>query len=59
MLGLLFNLPLNINHPPFGGNKEEYISYFEAHFDIQIMELCYNSISSRAGNELFVKMQKK
>jgi len=59
LVGLLFNIPLNTDHPPFGGNKEEYISYFEAHFDIQIMEPCYNSIPSRAENELFVKMQKK
>ena len=59
LVGLLFNIPLNTDRPPFGGNKEEYISYFEDHFDIQIMEACYNSIASRANKELFVKMVKK
>lgn len=59
LVGLFFNIPLNDDHPPFGGNKEEYISYFENHFDIQIMETCYNSIPPRANNELFVKMVKK
>ncbi|MEZ4883697.1 MAG: SAM-dependent methyltransferase [Chitinophagales bacterium] len=59
IVGLLFNIPLNDDHPPFGGKKEEYISYFEDYFNIQIMEPCYNSILPRANSELFVKMVKK
>ena len=28
LVGLLFSVPLNEDHPPFGGSKEEYQSYF-------------------------------
>ncbi len=59
LVGLLFNIPLNNDKPPFGGNKEEYISLFEEKFKIEKMETAYNSIPSRAGNELFFKMIKK
>jgi thiopurine S-methyltransferase len=59
LVGLLFNTPLNEDHPPFGGNKDEYLKYFEPHFDIQIMDACYNSEESRANRELFIKLLKK
>ncbi|MDO6490891.1 MULTISPECIES: methyltransferase domain-containing protein [unclassified Cellulophaga] len=57
--GLLFNIPLNSTHPPFGGNKEEYIMLFKPHFNIKIMDTAYNSIKPRSGNELFIILQKK
>ena len=50
---------MNEDKPPFGGNIEEYKSYFNSLFDINIMDNAYNSIASRAGRELFVKMIKK
>ncbi|MFN7691523.1 MAG: methyltransferase, partial [Bacteroidota bacterium] len=28
LIGLLFNIPLNTEHPPFGGNKNEYEKQF-------------------------------
>jgi len=59
IVGLLFCVPLNEDHPPFGGNKEEYIPYFNPFYTIEIMELAHNSIPSRAGNELFIKLIKK
>lgn len=59
LAGLLFNIPLNADKPPFGGNKTEYLPYFEPWFHILVMEPCYNSIPPRAGNELFILMQKK
>ncbi|MFD1063111.1 SAM-dependent methyltransferase [Winogradskyella litorisediminis] len=59
LVGLLFNVPLYQEHPPFGGNKNEYEKYFEPYFNIEIMELCYNSESERKGKELFMKLQKK
>ena len=59
LVGLLFNTPLYQDHPPFGGNKNEYIEYFEPYYNIKIMELCYNSESARKGKELFIKLQKK
>lgn len=58
LVGLLFNVPLNDDQPPFGGSKEEYNSLFSPHFDIQLMEPSYNSIEERAGTELFIKMAK-
>jgi methyl halide transferase len=59
IVGLLFDDPLNEDHPPFGGNKEEYITYFNPMFNIEIMASCYNSVKPRASRELFIKMIKK
>ncbi len=59
LVGLLFNIPLNNDTPPFGGNKEEYISLFEEYFKIEKMETAYNSIPPRDGNELFFQVKKK
>lgn len=56
--GVLFNIPLFDDHPPFGGHKNEYETLFRTHFDIQIMETAHNSIPPRAGNELFIKLMK-
>ena len=57
LVGVLFNIPLNDNRPPFGGNKKEYEKLFSEYFEIQKMETAYNSIPERQGNELFVKMK--
>ncbi len=59
LIGLLFDAKLNEDHPPFGGNKEEYLSYFKPYFKITKMESCYNSYYNRKGMELFVILQKK
>ncbi|WP_299012640.1 methyltransferase domain-containing protein [uncultured Polaribacter sp.] len=59
LVGLLFNAKLNEDHPPFGGSKEEYITYFEKQFITEKMELAYNSYENRKGMELFVKMRVK
>ena len=56
LVGLLFDAKLNENHPPFGGHKEEYLTYFEPFFTVEIMEKAANSIASRAGMELFCKL---
>ncbi|MFN6944009.1 MAG: methyltransferase domain-containing protein [Cytophagaceae bacterium] len=59
LAGLLFDDPLNEDKPPFGGSKEEYISYFRPYFNFKIFETCYNSIPPRAGRELFINLIKK
>ncbi|NNJ83217.1 MAG: methyltransferase domain-containing protein [Flavobacteriaceae bacterium] len=59
LAGLLFNIPLFEDHPPFGGNEQEYRQLFSEYFSIDIMETAHNSIPERAGNELFIKLQKK
>ena len=59
LVGLLFNTSFDKEGPPFGGNKEEYLGYFEEIFFIKKMEDCYNSIAPRAGRELFMILIKK
>ena len=59
VIGLLFNVPLYEDHPPFGGNIKEYQKLFRPYFDIETMAPAINSIESRTGRELFIKMHKK
>lgn len=58
LVGLLFDAPLFDNRPPFGGSKKEYLTYFDNHFKIKNFELCYNSVKSRQGRELFINLMK-
>ncbi len=58
LVGLLFNVPLYQDHPPFGGNKKEYLGYFKPYFNIEVMDRCYNSNESRKDDELFIKFIK-
>ncbi len=57
LVGLLFNKEF-LDGPPFGGNKAEYLDFFESFFDSIYMEECYNSIEPRQGGELFIRMVK-
>jgi methyl halide transferase len=57
LTGLLFGVQFPKN-PPFGGSKEEYLTLFSNTFKINFIELCYNSIKSRDGNELFFNFSK-
>jgi len=58
LVGLLFDAILNEDQPPFGGNKNEYLTYFDSFFNIYLMENSHNSISIRQGMELFFILQK-
>lgn len=58
LVGLLFNTDFEIS-PPFGGKLSDYQVQFSKHFEILKMEPCYNSISRRAGTELFFMCQLK
>lgn len=53
LVGLLFNIPLNTDKPPFGGNKNEYLNLFASHLNIIEMDPAKNSIKPRENNELF------
>ncbi len=55
LIGLWFDIPLtgDMEKRPFGGSKEEYLTYFSPLFNIKTFERCDNSIAPRAGNELF------
>lgn len=59
LTGLLFNVPLNSDHPPFGGNKKLYLDFFLPYFNIDIIEPCHNSIETRKNQELFIKLSLK
>ena len=58
LAGVLFNRDFE-GGPPFGGNKAEYSSLFSGKFEIKYFEDCYNSISSRAGSEVFFVLKKR
>ena len=59
-VGLLFDCEFpDTGEPPFGGNKEEYLKYFEPYFEINVFEKAYNSIKPRMGRELFFIFSKK
>jgi SAM-dependent methyltransferase len=56
LVGVLFDAVLNEDHPPFGGNKNEYVAYFQPYFQIKKMEACHNSYPNRNGMELFIQL---
>lgn len=58
LAGVLFDDPLYDDHPPFGGNRKEYLSYFEPRFHIHTFERCNNSVGPRQGRELFMILEK-
>lgn len=53
LVGVLFNRSFE-GGPPFGGNTDEYQQLFEPSLSIQTIAPCYNSISPRAGSEVFI-----
>ncbi|MEO0627891.1 MAG: methyltransferase domain-containing protein [Bacteroidota bacterium] len=60
LVGLWFQFPLNPDgNRPFGGSREEYLSYLEPYFSIQTFETAYNSIKPRMGKELFGVLEVK
>ena len=56
LVGLLFNVPLYDDKPPYGGDLEAYRKLFSKYFKIKKMEPAYNSIPPRAGNEVFISL---
>lgn len=58
LAGLLFDAELNKDRPPFGGNKDEYLTYFKPYFRIHQFDTASNSIQPRLGRELFIKLEK-
>lgn len=59
LVGLLFDDKLNDDKPPFGGSREEYLTYFSPYFTVKRFERCYNSIEPRKNRELFIHLVKK
>jgi len=58
LVGVMFNKQFEHAGPPFGGSKEEYLSYFSSLFNKVEMNECKNSIKPRLGSELFVELTK-
>lgn len=58
LVGVLFDFPLTENGPPFGGDRDSYLSIIEEHYEIILLEKCYNSILPRKNSELFMIAQK-
>jgi len=56
LVGLLFNVPLNDDRPPFGGHQPEYQALLEKYFEIHTMSEAHNSIPPRLGKELFIQL---
>lgn len=57
LTGVLFNREF-VEGPPFGGNTDEYKSYFNIYFSNVSIEPCYNSIKPREGSEVFMICKK-
>lgn len=58
LVGVIFDFPFE-GGPPFSGTKEEYLAMFDPYFQAVIFERCINSIPQRAGNELFLRLDRK
>ncbi|TXD81958.1 methyltransferase domain-containing protein [Subsaximicrobium wynnwilliamsii] len=59
LVGLLFDAELYVDHPPFGGHKNDYLELFSPLFHIDLMSACYNSEENRKGQELFIALRKR
>ena len=55
LVGLWFDIPLtgDMVKRPFGGSREEYLTYLSPYFDTIVFEKSHNSIKPRMGSELF------
>ncbi len=56
LVGVLFSRDFE-GGPPYGGDKEEYLTYFSAFSEVT-MEPCHNSFAPRQGSELFIRITK-
>ncbi len=57
LVGLLFDAPLNTEHPPYGGSKAAYEELFGKYFKNVNLIPCGNSIAPRAGKELWIEIK--
>lgn len=59
LIGLLWSVEINNDHPPYGGNRIEYDSYFSDLFEYKKFKISDGSIPQRMGREYFIEMKKK
>ena len=58
LVGLLWGIEMNLNSPPYGGSRDEYMALFNEKFEISVLDKCYNSIPQRQGMELFMNLKR-
>lgn len=58
LVGVLFSRHFE-ESPPYGGSEKEYRRLFSKRFQVNVLELCYNSIDRRQGSEIFINLSKK
>ena len=58
LIGLLFETDFGKDHPPFGGQREEYLDQFTTHFKVHTFETAHNSIKPRMGREIFMILER-
>lgn len=56
LIGLFFEFEMD-GGPPYGGNRQEYLEYFNSCFKSVKFEDCFNSVKPRQGRELFAIMR--
>lgn len=56
LVGLMFDAPMNTEHPPYGGCKADYETLFGKYFKSVDLVSCEKSIAPRAGKELWIKI---
>ena len=59
LIGVLFNIPLFEDHPPFGGSEAEYRPLFADSFELKQIVPSIHSIPQRRDNELFIELLRK
>jgi len=59
IVGVMFKVPMFEDHPPFGGNEQEYRELFEELFEIRQMVDSTKSIPARRESELFIELVRK
>ncbi|MEL6538656.1 MAG: methyltransferase domain-containing protein [Bacteroidota bacterium] len=58
LVGVMFDIPLYTDHPPFGGSRSQYEPLFAPKFHFHAWATCHNSIAPRANNELWINLRK-
>ncbi len=58
LVGVLFASHFVADGPPFGGTENEYKELFQKKLHIKKLDMCYNSVKPRSGNELFFIFKK-
>ncbi|HQV39367.1 MAG: SAM-dependent methyltransferase [Flavobacteriales bacterium] len=59
LTGVLFDDPMDTDHPPYGGDAGEYRQVFGHKFEELTLAPCHNSVEPRAGREVWLRAVKR